>query len=777
LTPYVPSSPGNYLELLSESTNSIAVEAKALEDSIMKTDGLVRRESDNSDAMLLDDFDPSQAYSHFFDSPSSPPPKRKIEDLKVEGPLTPPIFSETPLKRLKSVSFPKLLYEYIPELPSRFESGDDILNSQVSFVDVFREQLEGYTNDTIQRVENEKLSEVDTTTRVDIPTLDFSLPVAPWNEFARQRAAKHPTTESELDAQTKFLHRVKRNDLQSASSWHGISKLERDLTWTPFPTAATVTFNEKILGEEVLCKMLAGLTTDDITTSSTDSWKRDGLRILEENEDSDAELEVAEFQERNDMNALIRKRKLEMEEAEMDAEYKSKEARVEGPIYNVPEIQQPEVPSAPPREVIQSHHWGSLPPTPKRRIEQSRQRVSKPQQPSQPKEDDSGLMFGGSFSASAALHKFMEIQGKPVPTVNPVKERASGTNHKSATPFFTMPVRKVDTLQVLPPLGEMHHEKPATLPPLPELPSVPSILHPCSFIISTTLLQRRNLTREIEKLYPNAEFMQRDFTAPHSAVQEADLLLSPSTGLIFTSLQQVKQRALPGQPDHSPLKERVFKLQYQYERLVVLISEGLTRTMEEYGSSRPIDNSDNEAITLFEKFAGKLEGDIVVKYVRGGEQALARSIVGEMAKWGLPHGSKDIGKLKAVQDEGTVSTLISTLAPTHSILPSTCLASSIVTNATQWELFLRRAGFNTYAAQVIIGSLQTPDPYPLSFSSPSASGISETVEVLGLTAFILMDAGERIRRFQALLGGSRILKRVNGVLDQEWPSAVNGFAV
>jgi hypothetical protein len=776
--PYVPSSPNNHLELLSESTNSFAVEAKALEDSIMKADGLVRRESDSSDAMLLDDFDLSQAYSHFFDNPSSPPPKRKIQDLKVEGPLTPPIFFETPIKKLKSVSFPEMLYEYIPELPSRHESADDIFNSQASFVDVCRKQIEGYTNDTIQRVENETLSEVDTTKRVDIPKLDFSLAVAPWNEFAHEKTVKQPNTESELDAQKKFLLRVKRNDLKSASSWHGISKLERDLPWTPFPTAATVTFNEKILGEDVLCKMLAGLTTGDIATSSTDLWKRDGLRILEENEDSDEELEAAEFQERNDMNALIRKRKLEMEEAEADVEYKRKETRVAHPIYNVPESQPLEAPRAAPREVVQSHHWGSLPPTPQRKIESPRQRVPKSQQPPQPKEEDSGLMFGGSLSSSTALHKFMEIRGKPVPKVNMVEGRTSGTNHQSTTSLDIVPVLPADASQVLPPLREMHQEKSAIPTPiLPELPSVPKNLHPCSFIISTTLLQQRNLTREIEKLYPNAEFMQRDFTVPHSAVQEADLLLSPSTGLIFTTLQQVKQRALPGQPDRSPLKERVSKLQYQYERLVVLVSEGLTRAMEEYGSSRPIDNSDKEAISLFENFTGKLEGDIVVKYVRGGEQALARSIVGEMAKWGLPHGSKDIGDLKAVQDEGTVSTLIFMLAPTYLQHSITFLASSIRNNATQWELFLRRAGFNTYAAQVIIGSLQTPDPYPLCFGSPSVSEISETVEVLGLTAFILMDADERVRRFQALLGGSRILKRVNRVLDQEWPSAVNGFNI
>jgi len=50
-----------------------------------------------------------------------------------------------------------------------------------------------------------------------------------------------------------------------------------------------------------------------------------------------------------------------------------------------------------------------------------------------------------------------------------------------------------------------------------------------------------------------------------------------------------------------------------------------------------------------------------------------------------------------------------------------------------------------------------------------------TVEVLGLPAFILMSADERMHKFQVLLGGSRILNRVNKILDQEWPSAVYGF--
>jgi hypothetical protein len=277
-------------------------------------------------------------------------------------------------------------------------------------------------------------------------------------------------------------------------------------------------------------------------------------------------------------------------------------------------------------------------------------------------------MFGGNFSATTALHNFMELHGKPVSKVKMAEGRTSGT-YQQSTSSQVQPMRSAEISEVLSPhtyMSENNHLKSPSQ--LPQLSSVPRHLPPCSFIISTTLLQQRSLTREIEKLYPNAEFVQRDFTAPHSAAGEADLLLSPSTGLIFTTLQQIKQRALPGQPDRSPLKERVCKLQYRYERLVVLVSEGLTRDMEEHGSSRPIDNSDKGAIRLFELFAGTIEGVVLVEYVRGGEQPLAMSIVGEMAKWGLPHGSKDIGNLKAVQDEGTVSTMIFSRAISPSLV-------------------------------------------------------------------------------------------------------------
>lgn len=167
--------------------------------------------------------------------------------------------------------------------------------------------------------------------------------------------------------------------------------------------------------------------------------------------------------------------------------------------------------------------------------------------------------------------------------------------------------------------------------------------------------------KQIEQLYERAEIVYRDYDRPHTPAKEADIVLSPSTGLILTTLQQIKQQPLPGQPDHSPVKERMNTLQIRYERLLVIVSEGLSTEMESHGSSRPDDARDQEALARFNNFAERLEGEVVVKYIPGGERALARSIIVEMAKYGLPHGSKDIGDIKLMAAETTVSIPISDL--------------------------------------------------------------------------------------------------------------------
>jgi hypothetical protein len=79
---------------------------------------------------------------------------------------------------------------------------------------------------------------------------------------------------------------------------------------------------------------------------------------------------------------------------------------------------------------------------------------------------------------------------------------------------------------------------------------------------------------------------------------------------------------------------------------------------------------------------------------------------------------------------------------------------------TSWEVFLRRAGMNVFAAQVVLGSLKVPE-------SEVAIG-GEGGQVFGLPLFVMMSRGKRIGLFEEVFGGRRVLERVSDVIDEPW---------
>ncbi|KAI9846750.1 MAG: hypothetical protein M1830_007430, partial [Pleopsidium flavum] len=89
-------------------------------------------------------------------------------------------------------------------------------------------------------------------------------------------------------------------------------------------------------------------------------------------------------------------------------------------------------------------------------------------------------------------------------------------------------------------------------------------------------------------------------------------------------------------------------------------------------------------------------------------------------------------------------------------------SAHLLQDETLWELFLRRAGLNAFAAQVILAALKAPD------DQASGDTIQRDGADFGLTAFVKMPMKERIRRFEHLLGGTRILLRVSEQLDIRW---------
>jgi hypothetical protein len=631
----------------------------------MSADSLKRKRSDSSDSMLLDLTQPPNI-SPVAEAITPKMLKHRAEDLKVEGPLTPPIFSDSPMKKLKSVSFADALHLFIPEAPwakALTEQWED--DSNPDFDELFKD-IGPYIRDATRKAENEKLSGVDTTARMGLPDVDFTLPVAPWKEYSLIKGGKRKSGETELSAQMKFLLRVKREDLKAASSWHGLSGLERTLKWNIFTTnISKIDLEERLHGEAGLNQMLAEFSNGNIATSCSQVWKLEGLQILLADTDED-EIELADFEECSDIEGLIRKRKLELEEETPRAHHKSKGTVPHSATY--PQAQ-------PLNETLESFSMSKSAPSihnsanihfePANCDKSGSQAATSTREPLHLTENTSnGLMFGG-FSATTALQKFMETRGR---AAAPVNREAANSNPSpksfdrpaSGTEVVRSRESRPGQLSGLPKQpaalsASMNHVHQVAPPSLPRLPVLPTNLAPCSFIISSKFLQRRHLIKQLEHLYEQAEMIYRDYDRPHSPAKEADILLSPSTGLMLTTLQQIKQRPLPGQPDRSPVEERVTKLQLRYERLVVLIHEGLSDEMERQGSSRPEDTRDKEVLSRFERFSSYFEGEVLVKYIPGGEKALAYSLVLEMAHYGLPHGSRDIGDIKPMASETTVS--------------------------------------------------------------------------------------------------------------------------
>jgi hypothetical protein len=118
-----------------------------------------------------------------------------------------------------------------------------------------------------------------------------------------------------------------------------------------------------------------------------------------------------------------------------------------------------------------------------------------------------------------------------------------------------------------------------------------------------------------------------------------------------------------------------------------------------------------------------------MQFIGGGEEMLAKWVVAFMVRY----GSQGDSSVPLLQDE------------------------------TLWELFLRRAGMNAYAAQAVIAELKAREGVDM-------SGGSE-VGLFGVTAFVEMGHEERLARFERILGGRRVLQRVGRVLDTSWAEA------
>ena len=372
-------------------------------------------------------------------------------------------------------------------------------------------------------------------------------------------------------------------------------------------------------------------------------------------------------------------------------------------------------------------------------------------------ESQAEALLGRSFSAIAALENFIDIRcGKerqsklelsryfPSKTTEPVKQVFSES--ESTTPSTLLPTYRSSPWSVLPEL------------------IVPSVVQP--FIISSSLLSNRSLTRKLRAIYPSANFIERDFNLHDVAVKlssfssenslhctssrslpqigranEADLLVAPSTALMITTLQRTKQLSLPGtQPSLPALQSRILAVAPRYEHVILLISQN--------SSAEPqavLTAADVQALNSLYGFCTSLAHvtTVEVVFVPGGEDEITLWIVSLMVRYAGWNGREDF-----------------------SLLPE----------ETLWEVWLRRAGMNAFAAQVVLGMLKAPSKwiapdhmkYHDDILDRDDNDLTQDKGEWGLGMFVRMGLVERYRRFARILGGKRLLRRVSEVIDALW---------
>ncbi|KAH7319874.1 hypothetical protein B0I35DRAFT_222261 [Stachybotrys elegans] len=172
---------------------------------------------------------------------------------------------------------------------------------------------------------------------------------------------------------------------------------------------------------------------------------------------------------------------------------------------------------------------------------------------------------------------------------------------------------------------------------------VPRVAEPVAkgcFIVSLGL--SRTILRLIARTWPAQLLIDRDLSREGKVVVsampskssdlpvecdfEVDVALSPTSGLIVTTLLQARQRPLPGSKALPPLRQRIQAASYRYESLVILVSES-NPAGEVMGSPSPADVA---AYADLVRFTTSLKHDTIPYLIPGGDEALAGWIISFM---------------------------------------------------------------------------------------------------------------------------------------------------
>ncbi|APA13160.1 hypothetical protein SS1G_14061 [Sclerotinia sclerotiorum 1980 UF-70] len=727
----LPDSPLPFLPLaceiplLSDPESLTSLDLKKIEDEVFMEDlPAPMRNKPASQATLSTSDDqctipgslssPPECIKKLYPTSSPLENKRVVAgSRKVEEILTPPKPFEEP--GCKSVHFNNVVETFL--LSNKPQPGTPEPTIETKFL----EEAFGKSGEQVKRrVEQERL--VDTRNRVEVPEMDFSVAGPPWKESSSRIVTANDSTLQEL---------IEGVSVDPFMSWPGLKESHSKVPWVPFEHSLG-NIAEEIMGNEKTPESsIYGPEDDEMVKSSGLVWKREGFRILREesDEDDEDELELGFFpKEVAITSSTTGKRKSETE----DIDQRPKQARQS-----------------------ESHSRGDATTsfrsfiTPEMRNQMNVEPTTKKTRSTV---EDQISLSGSIFSMKNALNNFLEIRGAQIP--KPIENSQFFAPNVASSAPPAPPNQATSNKET----SVQQSSIPETHSPLPT-PTIIAPSTPISIILSSAMFKNRPLIRSLQTLLPTLQICERDFSAHNTTVwntnsvarspvtstltHEADIIISPTTGLVLTTLQHIRQKPLPGHKTMVPIRDRLIKVSPRYENLFILAAS----------PSSELGDSECIAWANFVGFTLTLPASTIVQYIpidptNPNNENMAKYISHLIIQHALQSPSP-------------------TSNPTSSS-PSP-LKIDLLDQESYWELWLRRAGMNAYAAQATIIQLKEPEPR----CKMGEEGYENEMRIIseegpyGLSLFVRMSKEERIRRLAWLIGRG-VLLRVGEVVDQVW---------
>ncbi|KAK3339175.1 hypothetical protein B0H65DRAFT_292439 [Neurospora tetraspora] len=720
---FVPDDKTCAIPILSDPNSSLSAELEAVEGKILSKDNdfwsaIASQQPKSPDR--YDDIDISgmiRAGEFSVPKSSSSSPELVPRDFKVEVPLLP----DDSLVLAGNAPSRVLLPEDL-ENAKHLMTGDTIPDEEAILDGQLIDFFEATATTVMRSVEQEQLQPLDATTRVTAPVMDFSIPVREWDEQLWTPQVMFEWIRKTTDVDWKGL------------KWKKDNIKEQRMVWVPLAHMA----EKQLVSEaiEVVPSVLAFFLEEpwegEIPTSADFVNKEPRLLFLRRIGDDEDEL----LEERLREPSVPPSKELVLSSTSTKTARPCSRSSQACQAQEAMDVKTRLNMSPSPLAMLKSQDLTSLLRGKKRQLDLIQRQSSPVTGPliqvmenanhDTPSSTNVLKGFENEYTDfSSLVENFVEMN-------MPKKAKLSHSR------FFSRPALPQPEVAAVPntkPTQPEIQPVPVAIPALS--PDIVPPKTPPRIIVSAAV--STIVTSHLEKLLPDIDLIVRDYERlrPENVVpgskqpscDEADFVLSPATGIMVTTMVKLRQKPLPaapGQQQQQPTFRNVVEnVAKRHERLIVFISEGNKHSE----TMNPLSQSDAKALAEFQCFAGGLQAqtDVMVFYVGGGTETLAKWVAAMVCNYGTE-----------AQEWQSI------LLPVE----------------TGWELFLRRAGMNVFAAQVVLGMLKVPD-------EEVAIGGKEG-KLYGLPAFLMMSRDERAEKFAEIFGGRKLLDRVSAVVDDPW---------